>query len=169
MKENERLNKIRDLLLQQRKATWTEIQTKTCIQSKELSYDLRKLIDKKEVTTEQDVKDRRKTWYALKEKTKTIAEVKRYNAIQIMDSLKDPLSFEISVPKSGFQAHISVFAEAKGFDPEKERKSLELMAMQTKKSLENTNIDFWQPETFDKVVLFFAVEEKPKNKNQSYV
>lgn len=102
----------------------------------------------------------------LRDKNKVLAEVKRYDASEILDSLKNPLSFEIMVPKGKFQAHISVFAEARGYDPEKERKSLELMAMQTKKSLENTSINFWQPETFGKVVLFFAVEEKRSEKQK---
>ena len=62
MKENERLKKIRDLLLQQQKANWNYILEKTGIQSKELSYDLMKLIRNGEITTEQDTKTRRTTW-----------------------------------------------------------------------------------------------------------
>jgi len=166
MKENERLKKIRDYLLKHGKATWTDISTATNKQPKELASDLRKLIASKEITTEQDRKDRRKTWYMLRDKTKALAEVKRYDASEFLDSLKNPLSFEITIPKGKFQAHISVFAEAKGYDPEKERKSLELMAMQTKKSLEDSSINFWQPGTFDKIVLFFAVEEKGVKKNE---
>jgi hypothetical protein len=62
--------------------------------------------------------------------------------------------------KGEFLTHLSVFAQAKGLEPEKERKALELMLMQAKKSIDNATISFWQPGTFGKVVLFFAVEEK---------
>src|SRR3990170_8829339 len=96
MKENERLKKIRDLLLQQQKANWTYILEKTGIQSKELSYDLMKLIRNGEITTEQDTKTRRTTWYILKDQDKALAESKRFESIEFIQSLGPELNFILS-------------------------------------------------------------------------
>ena len=94
MKGKERLHEIRNYLMQQEKATWTEISNATRIQPKELSYDLRKLLDKREITTEQDAKDRRKTWYILSNKKKTEAETKRYETTEFIHNLKEPVYLE---------------------------------------------------------------------------
>ena len=114
MKENERLKKIRDLLLQQQKANWTYILEKTGIQPKELSYDLMKLIRNGEITTEQDTKDRRKTWYMLKDQNKALAESKRFESIEFIQSLGPELIFaEAESKMKGFHCKTSVFTDQK--------------------------------------------------------
>ena len=115
MKEKERLHEIRDFLIQQEKATWTEISNATRIQPKELSYDLRKLLNNKEITTEQDAKDRRKTWYMLSSKKKTEAETKRYETTEFILSLKNPVyiesRFEDTLKKFRIQGKTGIFFE----------------------------------------------------------
>jgi hypothetical protein len=114
MKENERLKKIRDLLLQQQKANWTSILEKTGIQSKELSYDLMKLIRNGEITTEQDTKDRGKTWYMLKDQNKALAESKRFESIEFIQSLGPELNFaEAESKMKGLHCKSSVFTNQK--------------------------------------------------------
>jgi len=114
MKENERLKKIRDLLLQQQKANWTYILEKTGIQSKELSYDLMKLIRNGEITTEQDTKTRRTTWYILKDQDKALAESKRFESIEFIQSLGPELNFaEAESKMKGFHCKSSVFTDQK--------------------------------------------------------
>jgi len=97
MKQEQRLNAIRNYLIQQKKATWTEISDATKIkQPKELSADLKRLLDKKEITCEQGTKDRRKTWYMLTNKKKTDAEIKRYEITEFIRGLKEPTYVEWS-------------------------------------------------------------------------
>ena len=105
--------KIQDYLLQQSKATWTEISEATNIQPKELSSDLKKLLDKKVLLTEQDRTDRRKTWYWLKDRNKALAESKRFEAIDSISSLG---AHEVSFAQSeaqdrGLRAKASVFSD----------------------------------------------------------
>jgi len=118
-----------------------------------------------EVECYENPDNRRERLYRLKNKSKAFTEEKRYFASKFLDSLKNPLSFEINVPKGKFLAYLSVFAEAKGFDPEKERRNLEDMALQTKAGLDHAHVNFWRPELFGKVVLFLAVEEKGGEKH----
>jgi DNA-binding MarR family transcriptional regulator len=120
MKEKERLHEIRSYLIQREKATWTEISNATRIQPKELSYDLRKLLDKREITTEQDAKDRRKTWYTLSSKKKTEAETKRYETTEFILGLKNPLYREVpleeTLRKLRLHAKLGFFFEPKNVD-----------------------------------------------------
>ena len=111
MKAKERKKKIRDLLLQLKKTSWTDIQTKTKIQSKELSYDLKDLLNNREITAEKDTKDRRKTWYRLVDKDKTKAESSRYEVIEFIESLKEPFSIELEAKEGPYKTYQSWFME----------------------------------------------------------
>lgn len=123
MREDERLKKIRDLLLQHSKANWTCIAEKTGIQSKELSYDLMKLIRNGEISTEQDTKDRRITWYILKDQKKALAESKRFESIEFIESLGADVNFaEDKAEDEEFRAKCSVFTNDKNLSAEVLRK-----------------------------------------------
>ena len=111
MKVKERKKKIRDLLLELKTASWSDIQTKTKIQPKELSYDLKDLLNKKEITAEKDTKDRRKTWYKLVDDDKTKAESSRYEVIEFIESLKDPFSIELKAKEGPYKTYQSIFLE----------------------------------------------------------
>jgi hypothetical protein len=148
MKENERLKRIRDLLLQQQKANWTYILEKTGIQSKELSYDLMKLIRDGEMTTEQDTEDRRKTWYMLKDQNKALAESKRFESIEFIQSLGPEVNFAQTESRmKGFQCKSSVFTEQKNAS----KKDMEKVA--------KTMADLFIPTLIKKIEL-----EEPKTK-----
>lgn len=163
--ERERQNKIRQFLLKKERASWHDIFENTKIPSKQLAADIKKLMDMSQIEARKDKHDRRVTWYEpCKERVET--EVQRYKATEFLADLKEPLSHEITVPKGKYQTYLSVFVQARGLEPEKERKALELMLMQAKKSIDNTTISFWQPGNFDKVVLFFAVEEKQRENEE---
>lgn len=103
--------------MQQEKATWTDISNATKIQPKELSYDLRKLLDNREITTEQDTKDRRKTWYMLRSKKKALAEIRRYETTEFILGLKNPSYDEVihEIPYKKFKMcmKIGTFVEGK--------------------------------------------------------
>ena len=164
MKENERLKKIRDLLLQQQKANWTYILEKTGIHSRELSYDLMKLIRNGEITTEQDAKDRLKTWYMLKDQNKALAESKRFESIEFIQSLGPELIFaEAEWKLKGFRCKSSVFTNQKNVskqDMEKVAKTMtalfipmiiekfELEKLKTKPSFKNVYIITLEKEGF---------------------
>jgi DNA-binding MarR family transcriptional regulator len=113
MKEEERFRKIRDFLLEHKEATWTEIQKHTNIQSKEISNDLKNLINKGEIICEKRMKDRRKTWYMLKDERKTHTEKKRYESIKFIEDLNDPIYNEKSFPKKDYEISVSWFLEGK--------------------------------------------------------
>jgi len=114
MREEERLKKIRDVLLKRKKATWTEIQKETTIPSKELSYDLKKLLRKGEVIAEQDMKDRRKTWYMLQDEKKALTESKRFECIEFIQSMGPDVNFaEAKATKHGIHCQCSVFTNLK--------------------------------------------------------
>jgi hypothetical protein len=148
MKENERLKRIRDLLLQQQRANWTCILEKTGIQSKELSYDLMKLIRNGEMTTEQDTEDRRKTWYMLKDQNKALAESKRFESIEFIQSLGPEVNFAQTESRmKGFQCKSSVFTEQKNAS----KKDMEKVA--------KTMADLFIPTLIKKIEL-----EEPKTK-----
>ncbi|NIO38545.1 hypothetical protein GTO27_12740 [Candidatus Bathyarchaeota archaeon] len=121
MRKEDRLKRIRDVLLQQEKATWTEIHEKTKISTKELSYDLKELLDSKEITCEQDTKDRRRTWYMLKDKQRAFMESRRYDTTDFIMSMKEPIFQERQIKKDPYKALISIFGEAPSLDRKKER------------------------------------------------
>jgi len=147
-KENERLKRIRDLLLQQQKANWTYIQEKTGIQPKELSYDLMKLIRNGEITTKQDTEDQRKTWYMLKDQNKALAESKRFESIEFIYSLGPEVNFAQTESRmKGFQCKSSVFTEQKNAS----KKDMEKVA--------KTMADLFIPTLIKKIEL-----EKPKTR-----
>ena len=148
MKENERLKRIRDLLLQEQKANWTYILEKTGIQPKELSYDLMKLIRNGEITTEKDTKDQRKTWYVLKDQNKALAESKRFESIEFIRSLGPGVNFAQAESRiKGFQCKSSVFTEQKNASKEDMEKVAKTLA------------DLFIPTLIKKIEL-----EKPKTK-----
>jgi len=119
MREDERLKKIRDLLLQQSKANWTCIAEKTGIQSKELSYDLMELIRNGEISTEQDTKDRRITWYILKDQKKALAESKRFETIEYIRNLGPDVNFaETEISEGKYHAKLGVFTNRKDVSKE---------------------------------------------------
>ena len=112
MKEDLRLKKIRDYLLKNEKATPTQIGKGTNIrQSKQLSADLQKLNEQKEITWEPDPKDRRKKWYSLKNRERSIAESKRYDSLKFIENLKDPFYYEATVQEDGYRVLLSYFME----------------------------------------------------------
>jgi hypothetical protein len=148
MKENERLKRIRDLLLKQQRVNWTYILEKTGIQSKELSYDLMKLIRNGELTTEQDTQDRGKTWYMLKDQNKALAESKRFESIEFIQSLGPEVNFAQTESRmKGFQCKSSVFTEQKNAS----KKDMEKVA--------KTMADLFIPTLIKKIEL-----EEPKTK-----
>jgi len=129
MKEKERLKRIRDLLLQEQKANWTYILEKTGIQPKELSYDLMKLIRNGEITTEKDTKDQRKTWYALKDQNKALAESKRFESMKFIRSLGPEVNFaQAESSMKGFHCKSSVFTEQKNASQKDMEKVAKTMA-----------------------------------------
>lgn len=129
MKEYERLKRIRDLLLREQKANWTYILEKTGIQPKELSYDLMKLIRNGELTTEQDAKDQRKTWYLLKDQNKALVESKRFESIEFIRSLGPEVIFAQAESRmKGFQCKSSVFTEQKNASKKDMEKVAKTMA-----------------------------------------
>ena len=148
MKEYERLKRVRDLLLREQKANWTYILEKTGIQPKELSYDLMKLIRSGELTTEQDAKDQRKTWYMLKDQNKALAESKRFESIEFIRSLGPEVNFAQAESRmKGFHCKSSVFTEQKNAS----KKDMEKVA--------KTMADLFIPTLIGKIEL-----EKPKTK-----
>jgi len=119
MKQQERLKKIREFLIsnEPEEVTWTEISTATKILPKELASDLRKLIEKGEITSRQDTRDRRKTLYRLRDKSKANSEVERYETTEFILGLKNPLYLEIphEEPYKEFKIHMKagIFLEGK--------------------------------------------------------
>jgi hypothetical protein len=93
MKRQDRLKKIRDYLLAQKKANYTKIKNAIEIQDKELSDDLKYLIEKGEVTARKELSDRRKTWYSLKDRNVTLAESRRFEAIEFIKNLGPAMKF----------------------------------------------------------------------------
>jgi len=129
MKQNERLKRIRDLLLREQKVDWTHILEKTGIQPKELSYDLMKLIRNGEITTKKDTKDQRKTWYMLEDQNKALTESKRFESIEFIRSLGPEVSFAQAESRiKGFQCKSSVFTEQKNASKEDMEKVAKTMA-----------------------------------------
>ena len=148
MKEYERLKRIRDLLLREQKANWAHILEKTGIQPKELSYDLMKLIRNGELTTKQDTKDQRKTWYILKDQNKALAESKRFESIEFIRSLGPEVIFAQAESRmKGFQCKSSVFTEQENAS----KKDMEKVA--------KTMADLFIPTLIGKIEL-----ERPKTK-----
>jgi DNA-binding MarR family transcriptional regulator len=112
MKQDLRLKKIRDCLLTHDKATPSEIAKETGIlQPKELSYDLKKLRGQGEITWEEDPKDGRKKWYRLKRKDKALAESRRYDIIQYIEDLKEPIFAEVKASEGDYGVRTSIFFE----------------------------------------------------------
>lgn len=129
MKQNERLKRIRDLLLREQKVDWTYVLEKTGIQPKELSYDLMKLIRNGEITTKKDTKDQRKTWYMLEDQNKALTESKRFESIEFIRSLGPEVSFAQAESRiNGFQCKSSVFTEQKNASKEDMEKVAKTMA-----------------------------------------
>jgi len=129
MKQNERLKRIRDLLLREQKVDWTYVLEKTGIQPKELSYDLMKLIRNGEITTKKDTKDQRKTWYMLEDQNKALTESKRFESIEFIRSLGPEVSFAQAESRiKGFQCKSSVFTEQKNASKEDMEKVAKTMA-----------------------------------------
>ena len=135
----------------------TQVRKKSSVSRGKVFTEMKFLEMTDRMTIERDPKDRRKAIYKpVLQRVK--ADRKIYQAKEHLENLRDPIFAEISVPKGAFKAHISVFGEGKGYDPEKERRSLEQMMKLTKANLADTKLGFWQPDTFNKVVLFFMVE-----------
>ena len=148
MKENERLKRIRDLLLREQKLDWTYILEKTGIQPKELSYDLMKLIRNGEITTKKDTKGQLKTWYMLKDQNRALAESKRFESMEFIRSLGPEVNFAQAESRiKGFQCKSSVFTEQKNASKEDMEKVAKTMA------------DLFIPTLIKKIEL-----EKPKTK-----
>jgi len=123
MKENERLRKIRDFLLRKKRAIWTDIQKNTGIQPKELSYDLKELLKRGEIICEQNMHDRRKTWYMLKDERRTHTELRRYEAIKFIENLSNPSFKEEAKKVEDYEVVMSWFFE--GTDKKKLDEMLE--------------------------------------------
>ena len=116
MKRQDRLKKIRDYLLAQKKVNYTQIRNATGIQDKELSDDLKYLIKKGEVTPKKELADRRKTWYVVKDKNKTLAESRRFEAIEFIKNLGPDMKFSEAQSKySKFQVKATVFTNQKDY------------------------------------------------------
>jgi DNA-binding MarR family transcriptional regulator len=161
MKEKERLNKIRECLVQSKRASWTDISNATRIQPKELSYDLKKLLGSREITTEHDTKDRRKTWYMLTDKKRTKAEIKRYEATEFIFSLKNPLyleqPYEMTKGKIKYHGEAGLFLEESEF-PEG------ILPIESKMSLRPFEKFFQLTDRFALTIIFERMKEGKVNK-----
>ena len=176
MKEKERLKKTRDFLFEHGKATWTDISKETGIQSKELASDLKKLL-KNEISVEQDSKDRRKTWYMLRDKDRTHAESKRYEVVENIENLKEPLFVEVEAEKDGFKVLASYFFEGpiisiarKSFDLDRDikRPMQEALEQVTKQAVEIMRTqDILEPPVFTKFVTVWAYEAPQEKVNEN--
>jgi len=175
MKEKERLKEIRVFLLEHGKATWTDISKGTGIQSKELASDLKKLL-KNEISVEQDSKDRRKKWYMLRDKDRTHAESKRYEVIEYMENLREPLFVEHESEKDGFKAMVSVFFEGPLISLARETKVDQILERALQETLEQVTkqvVEFAriqgivEPPFFTKSVTFWAHEAPEEKVNEN--
>jgi TRAP-type mannitol/chloroaromatic compound transport system substrate-binding protein len=159
MKEQDRLKKIRDFLLSEKKATWKQIKEATGIQDKELSYDLKNLIKKEEIEAEKDMKDRRITWYKLKDKNMVMAEVKRYETTEFILNMEKPAYYEVKGRKGNVNILLSTFYESEKAVTEKER-------LKTKKMVDTwvrqikPGVGLLQPLKFKKIAVIFAFEKE---------
>jgi hypothetical protein len=155
MKQKQRLNKIRTYIIQQKKATWTEISNATRIQPKELSGDLKHLLNRNEVTCEQDTKDRRKTWYMLRDEKRSNAEVERFKAIEFLLSLENPRFMENKIEvihgKHDFHAEMGVVLDKPN---ESKMKNIKVTFPFDLKSLGDFFLSFT-----DKAVLIITLEK----------
>lgn len=161
MKEKDRVNRILKYLLEKRKATWTQLHQDLNISSKELSQDLKNLLNElpPQITTCKDRKDRRVTWYMPIE-DKAVMETRRYEAMQHLENLKNPIYDEISVPKGAFKVYISVFGEQGGIDREKGRKNLKQIMHVMRRNIDTMDKSVFMPLALEKIVLFFMIEKK---------
>jgi hypothetical protein len=116
MKEEEWMNKIRDFILKQKRASWKQIRAALDIPDKELSYCLKKSLNRRELQAEKDTKDRRITWYSLREKArnKINTEVRRYRVEEFLGNMKESNSHESVKEEGDLKITFSVFAEAEG-------------------------------------------------------
>lgn len=162
MKEEDRLKKIRDLLLQWKKANWTKILEETGIQSKELSYDLMKLIRNREITTEQDTKDRRITWYMLKDVNKAQAESRRYETTEFIENMKEPISYETKRKIGRYTILISAFGETQTADRQEEQTKLQQTLDKALKNLPKDNLMGLEAFDFLKLAIVFAYQKEGK-------
>lgn len=111
LKAKERKIKILKLIQKLKKASWSEVQKETGIQSKELSYDLKELLKNNKIIAEKDIGDRRKTWYKLVDNDQTKAELNRYEVIDFIESLKDPFFLELKAEEGPYKVLQSWFLE----------------------------------------------------------
>ena len=162
MMEKERLNKIRELLLQQKKVTWTEILEKTCLASADLSYDLLALIRNGEIRTEgKTLSNLADCEYILIDRNRTLAEAKRHETIQFIENIKKPLFNEAQTSEDRHKMFISVFAESQTLDNQKELEFLQQMLDDAMKNLSLTfSIKEIERYRINKLALVFAFERK---------
>jgi len=163
MMEKERLNKIRELLLQQKKVTWTEILEKTGLASADLSYDLLKLIRNGEIRSERITRSNRviDCEYILIDRNRTLAEAKRHETIQFIENIREPLFNEAQTSEGQYRTFISVFAESQTLDNQKE---LEFLQQRLDDAMKNLSLTFSIKEIeryrINKLALVFAFERK---------
>lgn len=155
------------------KATPSDIAKGTDIlQPKELSYDFKKLMERGEITWKEDPKDRRKKWYSLKHEDRTRAESKRYEAIEYIENMKEPLFAEAKASESDYGVRSSAFFEGPfpsvTKDPKKYQECKEWIQGMLEKAVkaladEEKTRAIFKPPLFTKTVMVW-VHEAPEIK-----
>jgi hypothetical protein len=163
MREEERLNKIRELLLQQEKASFADILEKTGLASVDLSYDLLKLIRNGEIGAERDTRSNRviDCEYILVHRNRALAEAKRHETIQFIENMKEPISIESKTNEDRYRTLMSIFAESQPLDKQK----IEFLQQKLDKIVENSSLtvsikEILERYTINKLALVFAFEKK---------
>lgn len=153
------MKKIRDVLLEKKKVTWKELRESTGIADKELSYDLKKLEANFEITWEKDRKDRRVTWYMLKNKNKALAETKRYETTEFILGMKEPDYYEVKGTKGRMNILLSCFFESEEPVSEQDRSKTKRMFDTMMKQMKPGMI-LLEPHKFKKMTMVFAFERQ---------
>ena len=126
--------------------------------SRGMVFEIIKLFENDLMTIERDPGDRRKAIYK-----PVLEQVKRdrrmYQAIQLLENLKNPIYDEISVPIGSSKGYISVFGEGEDYNHEAEQNRLQRIMMAIKKNI-STMDSMFMPLALDKIVLFIMIEKK---------
>jgi len=119
MKKEERIHRIRDVLLKMPVTGFKDIQDKTGIADKELASDLKELLESGEISREISKKDARRKEYRLNNQRKALVESKRFAAVEFIKNLGPDINFaEAKKRKYGFLSRCSTFTNQKDIDME---------------------------------------------------
>lgn len=109
-KREDNLSRLLQIINDKKEATFDALKTNLKVSSPTLTEYLKRLEAEKKIEHFEKPEDRRNTWYRIKDSSRVLAQIGKYEATQLIDNLSNPFFHEEK--RQGLS--VSAFAEVHG-------------------------------------------------------